>query len=201
MIMHEFICDSINMSGIWLDLYKGMVEMSKRVAVMVFDQNSVAYEAFSKIKNNQGTAYRINQLAVVEKSEDDKKFTIKDLIDLQTPSTVNKGGFIGMIVGILGGPLGILFGWILGDLVAAGISASEQKDTQTIFDEISKQITAGQTGLLMYYEEEDNELLNTIVMSQLHGAITRFEYEDIKDEVAEIKEKHEKVLEKDKSED
>ena len=38
-------------------------------------------------------------------------------------------------------------------------------------------------------------------MSQLHGAITRFEYEDIKDEVAEIKEKHEKVLEKDKSED
>ena len=49
-----------------------MFTMTKRVAVMVFDQNSIAYEAFSKIKNNQGTAYRINQLAVVEKSEDDK---------------------------------------------------------------------------------------------------------------------------------
>lgn len=175
--------------------------MTKRVAVMVFDQNSIAYEAFSKIKNNQGTAYRINQLAVVEKSEDDKKFTIKDLIDLQTPSTVNKGGFIGMIVGILGGPLGVLFGWILGDLVGAGISASEQTHTQTIFDEISKQITAGQTGLLMYYEEKDNELLNTIVMNELHGAITRFDYDDIQEEVKEMKQKHEKALKKDKTEE
>lgn len=79
-------------------------------------------------------------MAVVEKSEDDKHFAIKDLIDLQTASTLNRGGFIGMLVGILGGPLGVLFGWILGDLVAAGATRSEQKDTQTIFDEISKQI-------------------------------------------------------------
>lgn len=51
--------------------------MSKRVAVMVFDQNSVAYEAFSKIKNNQGTAYRINQLAVVEKVKMIKNLLLK----------------------------------------------------------------------------------------------------------------------------
>ena len=106
-----------------------------------------------------------------------------------------------MLVGILGGPLGVLFGWILGDLVAAGITASEQKDTKTIFDEISKQITAGQTGLLMYYEEEDNEALNAIVMNELHGVITRFDYEDIQEEVKEMKQKHEEALEKDKVEE
>lgn len=175
--------------------------MTKRVAVMVFDQNSIAYEAFSKIKNNQGSAYQIHQLAVVEKSEDDKHFSIKDIIDLQTASNLNRGGFIGMLVGILGGPLGVLFGWILGDLVAAGITASEQKDTKTIFDKISKQITAGQTGLLMYYEEEDNEALNAIVMNELHGVITRFDYEDIQEEVKEMKQKHEEALEKDKVEE
>lgn len=177
-----------------------MFAMTKRVAVMVFDQNSIAYEAFSKIKNSQGNAYQIHQLAVVEKSEDDKNFSIKDLVDLQTTSTLNRGGFIGMLVGILGGPLGVLFGWILGDLVAVGISASEQKNTQTIFDEISKQITVGQTGLLMYYEEQDNEVLNTIVMSELHGVITRFDYVDIQEEVKEMKQKHEKALENDKTE-
>lgn len=167
--------------------------MVKKVAVITFDQSSTAYEAFSKIKNSQGAAYTIKQFAVVEKNEAGTRFTIKDYLDLETQNKVFTDGFIGMIIGILGGPLGILFGWIIGDLVGMGRSAASQKKTRTIFDEISDRIQAGQTGLLIYFEEGDEELLDTIVKTQLHGEITRFDYQEVKEQVEEMKKEHDKA--------
>ena len=41
---------------------------------------------------------------------------------------------IGMLVGILGGPLGILFGWFAGSMYGASKDAKEIQEAQTVLN-------------------------------------------------------------------
>lgn len=172
--------------------------MRQRVIVMNFDENAKAYEAFSKIKQAQlERKIQGEQMAVVTHSEDGQhQFKIEDFLDFTGNNQSAKGGMIGMLIGILGGSLGMILGWFGGSMIGASKDSREIRQAQSIFDFVGKKIDEGQTGLILIANEEDNRPLNDLIMYELGGEITRFELEEVKEEIQKAHEVEESAREK-----
>ena len=83
--------------------------MAKRIIIMNFDIESKSYQAFSEIKRCAERQLKGEQMAVVTHVNDGQhQFKINDFIDFTGNNHTSKDSMIGMLVGILGGPLGIL---------------------------------------------------------------------------------------------
>lgn len=136
--------------------------MAKRIIIMNFDIESKSYQAFSEIKKMQAERQlKGEQMAVVTHVNDGQhQFKINDFIDFTGNNHTSKDSMIGMLVGILGGPLGILFGWFAGSMYGASKDAKEIQEAQTVFEHVIQKIDEGQTGLLLIAEEEDLSLIH-----------------------------------------
>ncbi|GCF93647.1 hypothetical protein NRIC_15380 [Enterococcus florum] len=164
--------------------------MEKRVIIMNFETGSQAYEAFSKVKKLHLTQMiKGEQMAVVQHSSDGThKFQIEDFIDFTGNNKSATGGLIGMLVGILGGPVGVLLGWFTGGVIGASRDVKEVREAQGVFEFLIDKIQEGDTGLLLIADEEDNRPLNQLIMNELGGEITRMSYSDVEADVAKAKE-------------
>lgn len=160
--------------------------MSKRVIIMHFEVESQAYQAFSEAKKLVvEKQIKGEQMAVVTHvNEGAHQFKIDDFIDFTGSNHTAKTSMIGMLIGILGGPLGILLGWFAGSILGASQDAKEIQGAQTVFEHMTKQIGEGETGLILIAEEDDNRPLNQLVMNELGGEITRLDFDDVETEIA-----------------
>ncbi|MFC4770570.1 hypothetical protein [Enterococcus hermanniensis] len=156
----------------------------KTLALITYKENATAYEALSKLKTlNNCNTMKVKQAAVIEKNQSNSEVTIKDSLDFQSGNRVATGGLIGMIVGILGGPLGVLSGWIIGDLAGVGTNYVKTKKNTTIFDTVSQNLAPGASGLIIYMEESDETLIDSVLVNELAGCIERFDYQDVKEDI------------------
>lgn len=112
--------------------------MEKRVIVVTFEENALAYQAFSEAKKLYATRQlKVEQMAVVKHSEDgEHKFSIEDFFDPTGSNATTTGGIIGMIVGVLVSPLAILLGWFGGSLIGASKDAKELSTAKNIFEHL-----------------------------------------------------------------
>jgi len=156
----------------------------KKIALVTFSDSATTYEAFSQMKNinNSNTLY-IKQAAVIEKNKVGTDITIKDSVDYVSGNRVVKGSLIGMLVGILAGPLGVLCGWIVGDIAGMSTNYLKNKKTITVFDKIAGELKGNQVGLLIYIDETDETLLNTMIVEKYNGSIERFDYEEVQEDI------------------
>lgn len=163
--------------------------MSKRVIIMHFEVESQAYQAFSEIKKLYAEKQiKGEQMAVVTHVNDGvHQFKIDDFLDFTGNNHTAKSSMIGMLVGILGGPLGILLGWFAGSIFGASQDAKEIQGAQTVFEHVTKQIGEGETGLILIAEEDDNRPLNQLIMNELGGEITRLNFDDVEKEITDAK--------------
>ena len=154
--------------------------MAKRIIIMNFDIESKSYQAFSEIKKMQAERQlKGEQMAVVTHVNDGQhQFKINDFIDFTGNNHTSKDSMIGMLVGILGGPLGILFGWFAGSMYGASKDAKEIQEAQTVFEHVIQKIDEGQ----------DNRPLNQLVMFDLGGEITRLDLEEVQQEINDANE-------------
>ena len=85
-------------------------ESGLNVAVVTFEQDSEAYEALSSLKelDSQGKV-ELRAAAVVIRA-DDGKVIIKDEVGETYGVATATGGIIGLLIGVIGGPLGVLIG-------------------------------------------------------------------------------------------
>ncbi|MDT2757803.1 DUF1269 domain-containing protein [Enterococcus asini] len=174
--------------------------MTKRVIVMNFEVESQAYQAFSEIKK-MAIARQIKgeQMAVVTHSADGQhKFQIDDFLDFTGSNKASTGGLIGMLVGVFVGPLAMLLGWMGGSVIGASRDAKEVQNARNIFEFLLSNIGEGQTGLILIAEEEDNRPINDLIMYQLGGGVTRFDYEEVEAEIKKAKDLEEEAKNKTK---
>ena len=156
----------------------------KKIALITYKNNSDAYEALSKLKTlSNGTTLEIKQAAIVEKSMDQNNFSIKDGLDFESGNRIATGGLIGAIVGILGGPLGVLCGWVVGDIAGMGTNYVKTKRNNTIFDKVSQRLEPGEQGLLVYMDETNEELVDIMLVDNLGGEIHRYSYQEVKEDI------------------
>lgn len=164
--------------------------MTKRVIIMNFNENAQAYQAFSEIKRIRPTEdFKGEQMAVVTHSKNgDHQFKIEDFIDFTGANKSNKAGMIGMLVGLLGGPLGMMLGWFGGSMIGGSRDVKEIQNAQTIFEFVGNKIHEGETGLIMIVDESDNRILNNLIMYELGGELSRFDLAEVEEEIQKAKE-------------
>lgn len=93
------------------------------------------------------------------------------------------GGVVGLIIGILGGPFGVLLGGATGLLIGSLFDLDDDEETDSILAELGRSVPVGRTTLLAQVGEPSLEVVDT-AMAELGGTILRRDVEDVEAEIA-----------------
>src|SRR3954464_7203531 len=89
------------------------------VLAVNFDEDSNAYEALSVLREMDGQGQLALAGAAVVVREQDGSVVTKDQMDDTDLDGTATGGIVGLVIGILGGPFGVLIGGATGLLVGS----------------------------------------------------------------------------------
>ena len=155
----------------------------ENVVVVSFAENSSAYEAFTNLKelDEQGQV-SIKDAAIVQRG-DDGHIATKDSVESNQLTGTTTGGLIGLLVGILGGPFGVLIGGATGLLIGSLYDIDDAEDTESVLAEISSAIRPGQTVVLAEVDEQSDDVVDK-AMARLGGTVLRRSVDDVEAEVA-----------------
>jgi uncharacterized membrane protein len=97
------------------------------------------------------------------------------------------GGLIGLLIGIIGGPLGVLLGGATGLLVGSLFDINEVDTTDSVLSDISKEVQPSRTAVLAQVTEQSPEVIGN-AMGRLGGQVLRRPVVDVEEEIAAAEE-------------
>jgi uncharacterized membrane protein len=98
------------------------------------------------------------------------------------PSTVG-GGVVGLLIGIIGGPFGMLIGGASGLFVGSLFDIQDIDETESALSEISRSVRVGRPTLLAVVDEQSPEVIDA-AMHTLSGTVLRRAVDDVEAEIA-----------------
>jgi uncharacterized membrane protein len=159
----------------------------ENVIAVNFADDASAYEALTKLKELEGQGQiGVAGAAVVERA-DDGSITAKDEVVDPGYSGTATGGTFGLIIGILGGPFGVLLGGATGLLIGSLFDVEDADDTESVLEEISRAAHAGHTALLAQVSEQSPDVVDAAVKA-LGGTVVRRPMWDVEAEIAAAEE-------------
>lgn len=133
----------------------------QNVIVTLFNVESEGYQAITELKNNPGSdASFVSEAALIRKTG--TSYNVLDGFDTGAHSTNDtvKGTLIGMCVGILGGPIGMLLGAGIGSLAGMSMDADDVSLGTSMLEQIISKIQDGDLALIALADEEDESILD-----------------------------------------
>ncbi|MCM1217663.1 MAG: DUF1269 domain-containing protein [Lachnospiraceae bacterium] len=167
----------------------------ENVAMVLFDVESEAYQALAELKHDAVNAsYTISQMGLVKKQNG--RITPCEGFDsgVDTSDDFVIGGLLGGFVGILGGPLGVLFSGSLGALLGNVKDTLDAEKDISMLECVAEKTQEGQAALIALLQETDEQVFDRRV-SKFKTEILRWDAAVIADEVEEA-EKLEREMEK-----
>ena len=159
------------------------ISSSVNVIAVTFDEDSKAYEALTHLKELESQhQIGIHGGAVVSRDETGQ-VQVKDQIDENQLSGTATGGVVGLLIGILGGPFGVLIGGATGLLIGSLFDAEDADETESVLAEISRSIQVGRDALLAEVSEQSPEVIDT-AMTDLGGRVLRRPVGEVEAEMA-----------------
>jgi uncharacterized membrane protein len=156
---------------------------NENVIVVSFADDSSAYQAFTNLKElDQQGQVSIKGAAIAQRGEDGRIVT-KDTVDNERFAGTATGGLIGLLIGILGGPFGVLIGGATGLLIGSLYDVDDADDTDSVLAMISKAIRPGQTVVLGEVDEQSDDVVDQ-AMARLGGTVLRRGVADVEAEIA-----------------
>jgi len=166
------------------------------VLVVTFGENPEddknAYQALTDLKQlDSQDQIKITGAAVVTRDADGRVEEKSELGEDPIAGTAG-GGLIGLLIGIIGGPLGMLLGGAYGMLVGSLFDINEVDTTESVLGEISKEIQPNRTALLAQVTEQSPEVIDA-AMARLGGEVLRRPVVDVEEEIAAAEEAQRKA--------
>ncbi len=162
--------------------------MKENVILANYKVESEAYQALSELKREASDAnYTISQAVIVKKEND--KLTIMDSFanGALTGDDTWKGSRIGSLVGVLGGPLGVLLGGSMGMLIGGAVDANDMADNTSLLEKAGDCILDGETAIILLAQEEYETAL-TAKLNNFEVTITRFDAAEVAAEIEHARE-------------
>ena len=162
--------------------------MNENLVLVNYKVESEAYQALSELKRDTANAnYTISQ-AVIVKRENGQLNTMDGFINGKDAGddTVT-GSLIGGLVGILGGPIGILLGGSVGMLIGGAVDASGLVKDASLLEKAGDSIAEGETAIILLAQEEYETAL-TAKLNDFDVTITRFDAAEVAAEVEHARE-------------
>jgi uncharacterized membrane protein len=155
----------------------------ENVLAVNFDDDTKAYMALTSLKqlDEQGQL-KLGGAAVVERKADGHIETKDEVGDPALAGTAT-GGVIGLILGVLGGPLGILIGGYTGLLVGSVFDMTEADDTESALSDVARSVHPDRPALIAVATEQSPEVFDT-AMSTLGGTVVRRSLDEVLSEIA-----------------
>jgi uncharacterized membrane protein len=161
----------------------GAIETGNNVIAVSFTDDGNAYEALTLLKElDSQHQVEIKGAAVVGRSEDGQ-IDVKDQIGDWTLTLTAEGGLIGLVIGILGGPFGVLIGAATGVLIGSLFDIHDDDKTESVLADISTTVKDGRLSLLADVSEQSTEVIDT-AMERLGGTVVRRSVDDVEAEIA-----------------
>ncbi len=157
----------------------------QNIITAIFQNESEGYQMITELRHAPVTEQAaILQMALVKCS--DKGLELCDRYEgiATSGSGALIGGLTGSLIGILGGPLGILFMGTAGAMTGTMVDGSEAVAGEAMMETVASKLYEGEVGLIILAEEEDEAYLDGI-LSKVPVQILRYDALDIADEVDE----------------
>ena len=135
--------------------------MLDHVITVTFDVESEAYQAINGLKRDfSNNDYILSHVSLVKNTHG--HFDSFDSFDsgVDTLDDRARGGIIGSLVGILGGPIGVILGGSWGALIGSTVDAGDAARNISLLEMVSKAIPEGKTALLILAQEETDDSIN-----------------------------------------
>lgn len=159
----------------------------QNVIVCLFDVESEGYQAITELRNDPGNDKSFISQAVLIKKENG---ALKALDSFDTGAKTSDdtaiGGLIGMCVGVLGGPIGMLLGAGWGSLAGMTLDAADAADGASLIEQIADKLDDG-VALIGLSDEEDESVLDN-KLSAYKTTIARFDAAVVAQEVEAARE-------------
>ena len=153
------------------------------VIVVNFSDDHNAYEALTALKElDSQQQVNLAEAAVVIRNEDGQ-VEVKDDVEDRPYAGTAGGGVVGLLIGIIGGPLGILIGGATGLLVGSLFDISDADHTESALSDVSKSVRVGRAALLAEVSEQATEVVD-VAMQNLGGEVLRRSTDDVEAEIA-----------------
>ena len=166
--------------------------MQNNIVLLSFGESSKAYQALSELK--QAAAQNkivLKTAAVVERNADGSLHIRDGYSDGAAGDAALAGTAIGALLGVLGGPLGVLMLGATGGLLGSMVSLDTLVVRASLLEQITQGIPAGAVAVLAEVEESDSNAVGGIVQSLGGGLVLRRPVEVVMDEIAAASEAQE----------
>ncbi|SMF78893.1 DUF1269 domain-containing protein [Streptomyces sp. Amel2xC10] len=155
---------------------------SRNVVVIRFDDGDRTYRALSQLKKADADGLIDVHAAVIVERKADGSLDVVDGTDHQIGEGITQGSLIGLLVGILGGPFGLLLGWGAGALIGGAIDADKASETDAVIGAFTKSVPPGRNALITDVTETRESVIDTDAAAD-GGTVTRRPAHEVLDEI------------------
>ncbi len=128
--------------------------MAEHIIVSDFKTESEAYQLLSELRQAPvNPSFIISQACIVKNEYG--HIVLKDQFDtgIETTDDTKRGGLIGSLAGILGGPVGMLLGGGFGALIGSAVDSSDTAMNASMIEKVCDLIPEGTTSLIALISE------------------------------------------------
>lgn len=144
----------------------------ENVVVIQFEDQSKAYQALSVLKHSDAEGrIALASAAVVERTPEGT-LRIPEGAENVGPVGVASGSLLGMLIGVLGGPVGVLVGWGAGALVGGAFDLDRADKSDEALTVFGRAIPPRSTAVMATVAEPAVEVIDG-EMAKLGGKVTR----------------------------
>jgi uncharacterized membrane protein len=155
----------------------------ENVVVVRFTEPSKAYQALSVLKECDAEGrIGLQSAAVVERTPTGELHIPEDA-DNVGPIGTASGSLIGMLIGVLGGPVGILLGWGAGAVMGGAFDVDRAVTSDEALTVLGRAIPPESTAVIASVEEPAVEVIDG-EMNKLGGEVTRRPVAEVMSELA-----------------
>jgi uncharacterized membrane protein len=145
---------------------------SDTVLAVTFEDDANAYQALTDLGELDAQGQINVASAAVVTRDADGQVHVKSEVGHDSYVGTAGGGLIGLLLGIIGGPLGVLLGGSYGALVGSLFDIDDAATTDSVLGEIAKQVEPARTAVLAEVTEQSPEVVDT-AMARLDGHVLR----------------------------
>ena len=157
--------------------------IEKNVIVAAFNVESEGYQALTELRQAAGgKTYIVSAAALIKKEHGACRYLDGFDTGFNTVDDALKGELIGMTIGILGGPLGVLLGGSYGALIGMAADSGDAALETSMLDQIAGKLGDDMVALVALAGEESPDELDA-KLSAFDAVIARFDAEAVADEV------------------
>jgi uncharacterized membrane protein len=145
---------------------------AENVVVVQFTEQSAAYQALSVLKQCDAEGrIALASAAVVERTPEGT-LRVPEGAENVGPVGMASGSLLGMLIGVLGGPVGVLVGWGSGALIGGAFDLDRLDKSDEALTELGRSIPPGSTAVMATVAEPAVEVIDG-EMAKLGGEVTR----------------------------